>query len=184
MTNGNAKIEIPNFAGMQVWRWSQGCYEPMILFAYFSYIREHLLWIETEGKNLLESIDPWSHEQFNVAKDSIGLLVYDISKLEPFTNYLRIVLRKGIASLKTLTESGQIQHEQADLYLRSITFFLETGGPCEIKTNGEDGVKMIDSLIPIAQFFKDEHMLERIGRCRLPNGDLPLELYVKHFKNW
>lgn len=185
----NTNSEIPSFAGTEVWRWSQHCTDTRILFAYFKYMREHMQWLETVGKIELEQQEPWTRKQFETVKGYIALLVHDVPELIPFKQLLRSVLKKGVDSLVTLAQAGKLSPEEADQYLRAITFFLETGGPCEIdgdKNKCNDSATMIDSLVPVAQAFKDIHMLERIARCRIRGWakELPTELYVKHFKNW
>jgi len=190
MKTADTAVEIPNFGSTEVQKWSRGCTDTRIVFAYFKYLRERMRWLETEGEKMLESKDPWTKEDFDSVVNTIWHLMNDIPELEPFDIILRLVLKKGIASLTALAKAKQIGSEEADLYLRGITYFLETGGPCEMGGKGEEGSKdsagMIDSLVPVAQFFKDENMLGRIARCRICGWvkALPLELYVKHFKNW
>ncbi len=190
MIAGNNKPEIPNFAGAEVRHWATEDTGPAVFYAYFAYLRKLMLWLETEGRKLLEREAPWSKEEFHSVRERIGVLTYDIQEFKPFVLLLRAILKKGIASLRVLTEMDVINREQAEQYLGAITFYMEAGAPCEMSEvkqyASEDTAAMLDSLVPVAQHFKDKHMLSRIARERTRHwGSILLQqLYEKHFNNW
>ena len=190
MITGNNKPAIPNFSGTEVRHWATEDTEPAVFYAYLAYLRKLMLWLETEGKQLLEREAPWSEEEFSSVCKRMGVLTYDIQEFAPFVFLLRSILKKGVASLRVLAETDAIPQEQADQYLRAVTFYMEAGAPCGMSEVDEYASEctaaMLDSLVPVAQHFKDEHMLSRIAGCRIRGWarELPCQLYVAKFKNW
>ncbi|MDO8593980.1 MAG: hypothetical protein Q7R93_00500 [bacterium] len=179
-------IEIPNFETTDINRWSTECSESVI-YAYLTYLREHMVWLETEGKRLLERQDPLSPSEYALFMTHLGLLLGDIPNLKPLKALLKIVIRKGIASLKTLAESGQIDGEEAHSYMKLIDFHLQPAATFGVVAyDCSESEELIDAMIPIAQTCKSERMLERVVSNRFPGrkrGEIR-ELFGKLFKNW
>jgi len=183
--NTATETNIPNFETTDMNRWSTNCTEPVI-YAYLQYLRGHMLWLETEGRKLLQREEPLSKDQYDQFMTHLGLLTGDIRDLKPLKTLLKLVIKKGIASLQTLVERGEISNEDATAYMKLIDFHLQPAATFGVRAyDCTESEELIDSLVPIAQACKSEHMLRRISGNRFPGRNkVPCDLYEKHFRNW
>lgn len=189
VTADDQATQIPNFKNIRTNSWPTDYNSLTTIFAYFHYLRMHMIWLETDGKQLLEGILPLTMKEYEQLAAHIDVVVGELPKLKPVILILQQIIKRGTDSLKELVDKKSITEIEALDYANKIMKYLRNGGPCGQSGHNctlQESVKMIDALVPIAQACKSIDILYAIANCRYSGhyDALMHNLYLKNFKNW
>lgn len=189
--------KLPDFSKINLNDWRHAnTLTSSVIFAFLSFLRGIMLWLETDGKNLLERKEPLSFEEWGKLYDNSWLLCARLGYSQRAISQLHMmVLKKGIASLIhwTHTVRGDSDNWSEDnKYVFGRWLSLVQSDVQEGTTFGlgshyckkEESWELVESLVPIAQILKSEPLLESFACDRFSGDKKAEELFVKTHKNW
>lgn len=145
-----------------------------------------LRWLGNEGKAFLER--EWlSQEEWEALVKQCFLALTEMPQTKSLKLIYQLAIRKGIASLLNYSKSDIMFAHDAEKYFISLAHELTPNrfGIGSHLCSVEESRSMIDSLIPIAQTWKSDDMLDTIGGCRFPGRDKAARvMFIKANKNW
>lgn len=171
------EVNKMDFSKVSVNHWSVNL-DTEGVFGHLEYVVGIIAWLNSEGRALLTSKSPLSYEQWDRLRSKTAELVDDLHGTKSVAKLYELIAERGVSDLMTLVSGGG-EKETVRQWVITLKYLLESGViPPEPKR------RIIDNLVPAAQYLQEDYILERLANDRT-QGDLVLRgLYVAQHKNW
>lgn len=165
--------------------WPEALDQQTVL-AHLQFAATTMGWFQGEGKMLLESEMPLSHQSFRALLQNGCNLLCDFPTTRSVVELFRLILQRGIVDFVALA-MGDGDKARLPLLFNDITYQLQPGvrhGLVEQLDHNNNARDMLNPLIPAVQVIKDPEMIRQIAEFRFPQDVDAQHVFIRDHTNW